>query len=158
MAVKMLHLVEIAEGLNELPKVFPQFNFYLFGSMARDGVGNDVDLMVEVDDKIFREVTRNIYLNRMHPLLKNVVDDPDSYYWTYFSPYEKRLGMALELLDLSKLSSDGLRSMLHRGYGLDIIFLPKNWREEKVLKKLRKYTDQCDPEFFNNLLREARKL
>ena len=157
--MRKLSLVQVVSCFNGLPKAFPQFNFYLFGSMARNGVGNDVDLMVEVDDEVFHEVSRELYISSLHPLLKKVVDDPNSYYWTYFSPFEKRLKIALEVLDLSKLETNELRSALLREEGLlDIIFLPKNWREKKVLEELRKQTDQYDEKFFDNLLKDARKL
>ena len=124
--------------------------------MARNGAGEDIDLFIEVDDEKFITSTGRLFFAGINPLL-NAVDDPDSYYWHYFSPKEKRLSITLEILGITRDQFNEIVSPLEI-HNFDIIFLPKNWRNKKVMKKLMEYTDPYDRNFFKNITRDAKKI
>lgn len=154
--MRNLYLNQITASIQKLIGFFPQFTFYLFGSMARNGAGGDVDLFVEVDEETFVESAQRFYLAEMNPLLY-AVNDPDAYFWHYFSPREKRLGIMLEVLDISRDTFNEIVRPLEI-HNFDVIFLPKNWRDKEMMKKLRGYTDPYDRNFFENIARDAQEI
>jgi hypothetical protein len=142
--------------LRNLAVIFSQFNFYLFGSFARFGAGNDVDVFVEVDTKLFKQFQKGCYYDGVDPIVK-AVNDPTDAFWMYFSPKDRRTEIALTILGITR---EQFFEMV-RGLPLDIfdfIFLPKNWRDRRVMKRLKKHTDPYDENFFQNLLRDARQV
>ncbi len=154
--MRYLYLNQITASIQKLVSFFPQFTFFLFGSMARNGAGGDVDLFVEVDEETFIESAQRFYMAEMNPLLY-AVNDPDAYFWHYFSPREKRLSIMLEVLRISRDMFNKIVEPLEI-HNFDVIFLPKNWRDKEVMKKLREYTDPYDRNFFENITRDAQKI
>lgn len=104
---------------------------YLFGSVARNGSGNDMDFVFEVPKKVFLEYARKCIgaLDGFHPIKKAMLP-MCSAYWDYFSPEDARLRYAHAVVGISEEMLGELGQDLPES-SLDVICLPTGWRNGK---------------------------
>ncbi|WP_291764658.1 nucleotidyltransferase domain-containing protein [Caldivirga sp. UBA161] len=71
----MLKLSEVLGRLKEFPWVnYPLLYVVLFGSLAKRGIGNDVDLAVEFTDGLSHDSYLNLYVDLMDHLNTDKID------------------------------------------------------------------------------------
>jgi len=126
---------------------------YLFGSVAKTGEGNDLDLILEVDAKTFRRYCELCHGGSwIHEVSGDVIADSPRWYYSW--PKEVRTQYAIEVTNaypyyfLWKLS-DKERAQL------DFICLPEGWDVESsdVYQKLLGRLKNCrDPNFLTNVM------
>lgn len=156
----MVFLEEAKAIVNELAIKFPSRDFFLFGSVVKMGFGNDIDIMIEVEESEFAKHAISCNHQGLLPFPPYFVDS-DDYYWTYFSPRRARTKLVAEMLGISLEEFIRIiHNVLKLGpkWELDIIFLPKKWREKEILCALKKFTDPYDENFFENLERDLIKV
>lgn len=119
---------------------------YLFGSLARVGDGEDVDLIVEVDKDSANEFFRRVRL---------YAGTPEE---GYRGKASIRLYIAHQILKREYLL--GLSRNIFKNYGrvrnffrlFDIFLVPPNWQS----LDLQEYLPTEDPQFFTNITRDAK--
>jgi hypothetical protein len=156
----MVSLGEAKDIVKKLAVKFPSRDFFLFGSVVRMGFGNDIDIMIEIEELEFAEHAISCNSQGLYPFPPYFMDS-DDLYWTYFSPRRARTKLVAEMLGISLEEFIRIiHNILKLGpkWELDIIFLPKNWREKKILCALKKFTDPYDVNFFENLERDLIKV
>lgn len=115
---------------NRLKKV------YLFGSIAKHGSGNDVDLVLEVPRKVFLEFASACVgaLDGFHPVTAQLLPWASAY-WDYESPKEARAKYALNALTVLSDASDGLAGIVPHDK-IDILCLPVGWKDKTDVNKV----------------------
>lgn len=155
-------LVNKASFQKELTSVVNRFktvpifqNVYLFGSVARNGTGNDIDLIATVDEDLFAEWVEAIWA---------VIDFWSSHKRdrsTYFNRGLRNY-MTTELTGLPDLcDSVGFRNVLGmKGYPIksrfvpvDTFLFPHNWLDR--LEELQKLFPHDDPDFMMKISKDA---
>lgn len=109
---------------NRLKKV------YLFGSIAKHGSGNDIDLVLEVPRKVFLEFASACVgaLDGFHPVTAQLLPWASAY-WDYESPKEARAKYALDALSVLPDAGDNLSEIVPYEK-VDILCLPIGWRDK----------------------------
>ncbi len=132
---------------------------YLFGSVAVQGVGNDIDLVLEVSEDVFlRYATACIgTLNGYHPIKKALMPMAGMY-WDYYSPQMARVQNALTAIGLS---ASKIKFFMNEINGtvtekdVDIICLPVGWNDERTDVNLllqENFGFDTDPNLLNNII------
>lgn len=148
-------LKEAAKSSGKLKSV------YLFGSVARNGSGNDMDFVFEVPKKVFLEYARECVgaLDGFHPIQKKMVG-MYSMYWDYFSPEDARVRYAHNAVGISEEALWQLNHDLPKR-SLDVICLPVGWRSGKsdVNKMLHEaFHFGPDPNLLTHIVESAIKM
>lgn len=124
---------------------------WLYGSVARGGSGNDLDLIFEVDHETFGKYAAycTVVLDGVRPISDDPVFGFYSLRWEYFSPKADRskaagsaIGIDIDQLDLRVTENE-----------LDIICLPEGWDDKttEVYKNLKQdLANSRDPNFIDN--------
>lgn len=109
---------------------------WVFGSIAREGYGNDIDLIVGVDDESFK-----FYLETLKHDYGLIYDQPGS--------SRVRLDAAMETLVLPRgtYTVDAFRRV-------DIFLFPMDWKHR--IDEVQDSFDHKDDEFTENLAADAR--
>lgn len=149
-----------------LAKRFKQVNanirVYLFGSVARDRIGRDLDFILEVTDAVFQDYAdRCLDSLGVHWAVNRLVD-PGDYFWTYYAPNAVRSEAAFAALG-AKSDTAFLEASAAAGVPvdqLDIICLPEGWNvpESTVQMLLSAALNADDPQFLENVIRDAEEL
>lgn len=129
----------------------------VFGSVARLGIGRDVDLLVEVPpamlDKYLERIRGD---NRMDPFLKRP-HEPNDMLWDYYTPGEHRTISVLKFLGTKDEVYEQLRDVIPIRK-LDMICVPSDWRDREGVSRGR--LDACvrqhDSRFFEKLEKTAK--
>ena len=132
----------------------------LFGSVARDGQGHDLDLILVTD-----EVRGLDFLIEVAAKLRRRPSDTESLTLhridIYNNPWE-RMWIAQDVLghNFNELLIEAEELIRHIGAGgliwhvvLDIFVFPSTWRER--LNQLQKDIPHSDPNFMQNIARDA---
>jgi predicted nucleotidyltransferase len=129
---------------------------YVFGSVARTGTGNDLDIIVTVSEYHFRLWAEDLTstLDDIHE--KRVVD-------TYMTAGDIRMLAADRLLGIPDEYSDGYIDFSDakgiNGYPLetymfiDIFLFPEDWKQS--VDELQSMLPNKDPNFMRNIAKEA---
>ncbi len=109
---------------------------YLFGSIAKYGRGNDVDLVLEVSPKVFLEFASACVgaLNGFHPVTGELLPLASAY-WCYESPKEARSRNALEAIAVLPWFDHELAHIVPHEK-IDVLCLPTGWREKTDVNKV----------------------
>lgn len=114
-------------------------NVEIFGSMAREGLGHDVDVILTVNDAVWEN-----FKNEVNKALK-------------IAPRRGaaiRYHVARELLGEGPYS-DLLYDLEYRmGVPIDVFVFPENWRER--LDELQSAFPHEDPQFMRNIAKDAK--
>ena len=130
---------------------------YLFGSVARDGVGHDIDIIATVSDKLFYKWTSSILT--VIQSLDGAEDDS-----LYFNA-DLRMSCAADLLGIDPEDFEFYFENVIgvRGYPIsfsfvytDIFLFPHNWKER--LEELQNMLPHSDPEFMYKIAKDAKLL
>lgn len=129
-AERYVVMLKRAAPKNRLKKV------YLFGSIAKHGFGNDVDLVLEVPHKVFLEFASACVgaLDGFHPVTAQLLPWASAY-WDYESPKEARAKYALSALAMLPDASDGLAGIVPHDK-IDILCLPVGWKDKTDVNKV----------------------
>jgi len=122
----------------------------IFGSVARDGVGNDLDIILLIDT------------NRFSSLYYDIAEFP--YYgagWDFFRPgigAESTKLMRIELIqETLEMEDEMFRAEQLVGFGnMDIFVMDPKWRER--LDYHQEMMEHRDPNFMCNIARDAVRL
>jgi len=153
----MLSFESLAKKIVAVSKI--KIRVYLFGSQARKGGGEsrsqDIDIVFELEEPFFEEYKERCQLAGLHYVCG--VYDPLSMYWEYHSPKTLRNEAALETIGLAPEEIEGIFIEWRPNLidELDIICLPRGWKEGEKYRDLDKEFSRRDPKFMENLAREA---
>lgn len=147
-----------ATGKNNLKKV------YLYGEVNQNGSGNDLDAILEVDPKTFREYRNQctIALEGVSPFSEYLLCGFHNPRWANLSPKKNRSELALSMVGIS--ITELFPKEIESGpcpEDLDIICLPQRWDVygSKVRRKLSSELGQSpDPEFLSRADRSKTKV
>lgn len=143
-----------AASKNRLKKV------YLFGSTAKHGSGNDVDLVLEVPRNVFLEFAYACVgaLDGFHPVTAKLLPWASAY-WGYKSPREARAKYALDALVVSINARDGLAGIVPCEK-IDIICLPIGWRDKTDVNQVlhKAFGFGKDPDLLQHIIDSAVEL
>lgn len=118
----------------------------VFGSVARENEGEDLDIILICDESIVED-----FLYYVGDVLVDGEEDP------YTKAKDIRRDVALTLLADEKF--DVILGKVERfvsAYDMDIFIFPPNWRER--LDELQNALPHSDPQFMRNIARDARGL
>lgn len=139
---------------NRLKKV------YLFGSIAKYGSGNDVDLVLEVPRKVFLEFASACVgaLSGFHPVTAELLPWASAY-WDYESPREARAKYALNALTVPTDASDELAGIVPYEK-IDIICLPTGWQDKTDVNQVlhKAFGFGKDPKLLQHIIDSAIEL
>lgn len=129
-AERYVAMLKQVAAKNRLKKV------YLFGSIAKHGSGNDVDLVLEVPRQVFLEFVSECIgaLDGFHPVTAQLLPCASAY-WDYESPKEARAKYALNAITVPTDASDGLAEVVPYDK-IDILCLPVGWRDKTDVNKV----------------------
>jgi hypothetical protein len=115
----------------------------LIGSGAREGKGEDLDLVVLVNG--FR------YTSYVVALRKAFVEDNYDFYAEFA---DERLIAAMAVLELPPLLRAWLR-MMTQDFKLDIHLMPQNW--QRHIQEVQQHLPHDDADFVSNIAKDARR-
>lgn len=103
---------------------------YVFGSIAKHGSGNDVDLVLEVPRNVFLEFATSCVgaLDGFHPVTAQLLPCANAC-WNYESPKTARAEYALSTLAVPPGVSTELAKIVPQDK-IDILCLPIGWRDK----------------------------
>lgn len=150
---------------------------YVFGSVARSGMGNDFDIIATVSDSVFQSwrtrLLRSLYLdgfdaNRFDFRRENLGRCIKPRNFDAYFNSTLRLDKAEEVLAVSAQDRLALWELQYfrktigsKGFPKDLLYMkvdlflfPENWQER--VDELQGTLPHKDPNFMQNLLREAR--
>ena len=134
-------------------------DIYLFGSVAREGAGNDIDIIATVPDKLFSEWTSNV-LTAVHSI-NDTEEKDDSLYFNA----DLRMSCAADLLGIDPEDFEFYFENVIgvRGYPIsfsfvytDLFLFPHNWKER--LEELQNMLPHSDPEFMYKIAKDVKLL
>lgn len=118
---------------------------YVFGSLARQSNGRDLDLLFEVSRELFERYCQECRLSEF--TIFGQPYDPYSMYWEYYSPALKRWEVIKGIFNISQSSAKRIVESLG-GINIDIIVLPFKWEDDdEILKVINAH----DPKFSRNI-------
>lgn len=133
---------------------------YLFGSIAKHGSGNDVDLVLEVSRKVFLEFASACVgaLDGFHPVTVQLLPWASAY-WGYESPKEARAKYALDVLSVLPDASDDLSEIVPYKK-VDILCLPIGWRDKTDVNQVlhKAFGFGRDPDLLKHIIDSAIEL
>lgn len=133
---------------------------YLFGSIAKHGSGNDVDLVLEVPRTVFLEFASACVgaLDGFHPVTVQL-SPWASAYWDYESPKEARAKYALEAITVPPDVSVGLAEIVPYEK-VDILCLPTDWRGKADVNQMlhKAFGFGKDPKLLQHIVDSAIEL
>lgn len=133
---------------------------YLFGSIAKHGAGNDVDLVFEVPRKVFLEFASACVgaLDGFHPVTMQFLPCASAY-WDYESPKEARAKYALNALSVLPDASDGLAEIVPYEK-VDILCLPIGWQDKTDVNQVlhKAFGFGKDPKLLQHIIDSAIEL
>lgn len=143
--------MRVASTIAQAAQLVPSFSLkkiWLYGSVARDGWGNDLDLIFEVDSDTFGQYVGQCVavLDGIRPFSDDLLSGFYGAYWDYFSPKVGRSGAAAETIGVDI----GLLGLGISEEEFDIICLPVGWDDKTtvVYKNLKQnLTGSRDPDF-----------
>lgn len=130
----------------------------MFGSVARDGEGRDLDLILIVDESVFQNFTSDI-----NTALRRPPYGKFGVYGTYGSA-AMRLNAAESALPYLHMFLSAAEDILsaecwnsgRQGRLLDIFLFPADWRTR--LEELQGAIPHDDPYFMRNIARDAQRI
>ncbi len=126
----------------------------IFGRVAIQGLGDDLDLIVEVPEEAFVKFASNCIgaLDGFHPILKALMSS--SAYWNYHSPVEARRNYAFAAIGIETEESRRQLREIILDKDIDILCLPVGWINpgyaDELLKKNFGNTGK-DVDIFENI-------
>jgi hypothetical protein len=110
---------------------------YLFGSLTKQSVGNDVDIIIEVPEEVFLEFATNCIgcLDGFHPIEK-IMMPSSSMYWDYNSSSDARITNAVQAIGITSEASINALNECSGNQEIDILCLPSRWKEDEYAGKL----------------------
>ena len=158
------HTREDAERyVAQLKKVAPNGRLkhvHLFGSIAKHGSGKDIDLVLEVSRKTFRQFVSSCVgpLNGFHPVTMELLPLA-SMFWLYESPKEARAKYALEAIGVLPQHEDELGNVVPYK-DIDILCLPSGWQGETDVNRMlgRAFDFSNDPNMLSHIIDSAIEL
>lgn len=153
-AERYVAMLKRAAPKNRLKKV------YLFGSIAKHGSGNDVDLVLEVPRKVFLEFASACVgaLDGFHPVTVQL-SPWASAYWDYESPKEARAKYALNAITVPPDVTVGLAEIVPYEK-VDILCLPTDWRGKADVNQMlhKAFGFGKDPKLLQHIIDSAIEL
>jgi predicted nucleotidyltransferase len=146
----------VLQVVNNLKKVDDIEDIYLFGSVARNGSGHDIDIIVTVSDTLFQKWTTSVKRKIV------MITDGDPEIEDMYFNAAIRFDAAAELLGLDFIDfcfeffdANGLR-----GYpvdyicvDIDLFLFPHDWKER--LEELQTHLPHSDPKFMEKIAKDA---
>lgn len=117
----------------------------LIGSVAREGKGNDLDLVVLVN--VFRYTSYVVALQRLS------IEDP--YYTDFYMDFTtERTNAALNTLQMHSLLRGWLK-MTTQDFKVDIHLMPQNWQRHTA--EVQQHLPHDDADFVSKIAKDARR-
>jgi predicted nucleotidyltransferase len=126
----------------------------VFGSVARDGKGDDLDLILIVDEQIAQKFFTAVAAEERY----NAELRADRFMQRYFGSAQSRLEIAENVLSEEDqvFGQVFLDSWVEIEFRLDIFLFPSNWRDRLV--ELQTAMPHADPQFMEKIAGDARPL
>ncbi|MFH1183312.1 MAG: nucleotidyltransferase domain-containing protein [Candidatus Moraniibacteriota bacterium] len=132
---------------------------FLYGSIARERVGSDVDLIVTVDEETYQKFKNLVSLSDYN---SNKLDRYNAMLTTLFLSKIDYRGVSDRIFELtigmpSKDFWNGpikeICKVLKEGPGMDIYLLPRDWKSR--LEEIQSDFSNEDPNFIKNISQDA---
>ncbi len=126
----------------------------VFGSVARDGKGDDLDLILIVDEQIAQKFFTAVATEERYRAELRA----DGFMKRYFGSAKSRLEIAENVLSEEDQAFENvfLDSWIEIELRLDLFLFPQNWRERLV--ELQTAMPHADPQFMEKIAVDARPL
>lgn len=158
--VTLSHAHEVATIFKRHPLVT---EVLVFGSVARNGSGNDLDLVLVVDEQTAAEFARSTTETVREEFITTAI--LDDIIGDFARPAYPLVGIREKIA--AKILGSQFSPLIHAAQALlssatkrrgkiDLFLLPPNWQNER--KKLQDIFPQSDSSFWNNVARDAQRL
>lgn len=117
----------------------------LVGSVAREGEGNDLDMVLIVSAIRYASFVRAMSVHDTDDVSQNGEDE-------YYDYKGHRLTAALEIVALSPVLNAWLECAI-RAFNVDLFLMPQGWRRH--VDEVQKHLPHRDPEFVRNIAADA---
>jgi hypothetical protein len=122
----------------------------LVGSIARNGMGNDLDLVLTVNPFRYATFVRTMQISMTEGGASEAYEEEEDEY--FFGFKSARLYAALEVLNLPPALSAWLEYAT-RSFTLDLFLMPQGWR--KHIEEVQAHLPHRDPRFVRNIAADA---
>lgn len=146
--IDLASAVKVAEIFRRYPQVQA---VEVFGSVARDGIGNDLDLILVADEKIAQDFIGRVEYE-IQLFSKNIRLS------IYFDNAFTRSEVAETVLDADQFGNGIFQEALAEAgeIGVDIFIFPPDWRDR--LTELQGRMGHDDPNFMEKISKDARQI
>lgn len=146
MTLQLININMAEKVANILRRISKVQDVELFGSLAREGKGEDIDLILICDEDTSQIFMHLVEIEARHSILRNSA-------W-YHNLAQNRSHIAENLLDPE---GDGMfEEIWDENIPVDIFIFPPDWRNR--LEELQSRIPHDDPKFMENIAQDARPI
>lgn len=135
--------LEVASVFMNTPNVF---GVDLVGSIAREGKGNDLDMVLIVDTFRYASFVRALSVHETYDANESEEDE----YYTGFK--SQRRAAALEIVALDPVLNAWFECAT-RTFSVDLFLMPEGWKER--INEVQSHLPHRDPEFVRHIATDA---